>query len=72
MSTQPAAPQAAQTLEQRIDAAIAEAGQIAGGFSPAIGALIEAGVSVEPVISALFQGIAALFHKRVTATPKAA
>jgi len=53
---------APQTLEQRIDLAAEQAGQIAATFSPTAGALIESGVAIEPVISGFIQMIAALFH----------
>ena len=68
MGTQPAftpTTQAGPTLEQKIDAAAAQASQIVATFSPAAGAAIEAGVAVEPVVSGLVQMFIALFHHHV-------
>jgi len=69
-STAPAAP---LTLEQRIDVAAEQAGQIASTFSPTAGALIESGVAIEPLISGFIQMIAALFkHHAKQAAAQAA
>jgi hypothetical protein len=49
-------------LEDKILVATQQAAQIASIFSPAAGAAVAAGVSVEPVISGLVKMIAGLFH----------
>jgi hypothetical protein len=49
------------TLEQKIDAAATQAGQIVSVFSPKAAALIEAGVEVEPIISGFVQMFIAIF-----------
>lgn len=72
MASTPAVP---LTKEQEIDQAALEASQIVASFSPQAATLIQAGVSVEPIISGLIQMFASIFaHKAkvavgVTPTP---
>lgn len=56
-----AAEGATLTLEQKIENATIQAGQIASIFSPVVGTAIGAGAAMEPVVSAFIQLIAALF-----------
>lgn len=66
----PAVPTVPASLEQKIEQAGAEAAIIAQQFSPAVGAAIQAGVAVEPVISGFIQMMIALFkHHTSQATP---
>jgi len=58
-------PQVPPTLEQQIDAAVAEASQIVAGFSPAVGQAIQMGAAVEPVISGIVHMFIGLFHHSV-------
>ncbi len=61
MATQPVAtPQ--PSLEDKILLASDEASKVATIFSPAVGAAIKAGVSVEPIISGMVKLIIGLFH----------
>lgn len=57
-TTVPAVP---QSLEQKIEMAAAEAAQVAAIFSPGVGAAIQAGVAVEPVISGFIQLLVGIF-----------
>lgn len=60
------------TLEQKIELAAAEAAQVASLFSPAIGKAIEAGVSIEPILSGFFQLLIGIFkHHTKAAVPAA-
>jgi hypothetical protein len=75
MSSAPAVP---LTTEQKIDQAALEASQIVAAFSPQASALIQAGVSVEPIISGLIGMFKELFAAKakvavgITPTPAAA
>jgi len=53
--------QPVQSLEQTIDAAAAEAGQIVAAFSPTAATAIEAGAEVEPIISGIVHMFIGLF-----------
>jgi len=57
------------STEQKILAASEEAAQVTKIFSPAIGAAIDAGVAVEPVVSGFVHLIIGLFHHH-TGVPK--
>jgi hypothetical protein len=65
----PAVQAAQQTLEQKIDQAALQAGQVASIFSPAIGIAIQEGVAVEPVISGFVHLLLALFKHHTKASP---
>lgn len=57
------------SLEQKLDAAAAQASTIVAAFSPAAAIAIQAGVAVEPVVSGLIHMFVALFkHHAATAT----
>jgi len=57
----PVPPPGTETLLQKIDQAIAEAGLIVGTFVPPAGVGIEAGAALEPVIA----GLIGMFGKLV-------
>lgn len=67
MSTAPT-PITTTTLNDKIEQAAAEAGQIASIFSPAVGAAIESGVAVEPLIYGLISMFVGLFKHHTTGT----
>lgn len=56
------------TLEQKIEQAAGEAGQIASIFSPAVGAAIQAGVAAEPIIYGMIHMFLGLFKHHVSGT----
>jgi hypothetical protein len=58
------------SLEQRIEQASLEAAQVAATFSPAIGAAIAAGASMEPVVSGFLHTLIGIFrHHAAKAAP---
>ena len=58
-------PVGTETLLQKIDQAIAEAGQIVGTFVPPAGVAIEAGAALEPVIVGLIGMFGSLVKNKV-------
>ena len=64
MASTPAVP---LTTEQKIDQAALEASQIVASFSPQAAALIQAGVSVEPIIAGFIGMFKELFASKTKA-----
>lgn len=62
------------TLEQRIELAATEAAKVAAEFSPVLGAAIQQGVAIEPVVSGFIHTLLGIFkhHAKAAITLPAA
>lgn len=66
MSTaNPGVPMEQPSLEQKIDAAVAEASQLIAPFSAPVATAIAAGAEVEPIISSIIKLFTLAFHHSV-------
>ena len=64
-TTQPGEAVATPSLEEKIDAAVAEAGQLVAPFNAAAAKAIEMGAELEPAFSAAIHAFIALFKHSV-------